>query len=292
MFRLYCGLMRDGDWFNYAEIVPLEGGVLAMLDGTDKTGAARLLNLMRGSVKKLYTEDRKEYEMKQEDYNDLYLPDTWKIGYEQIKNTTRNDYPIIPENFFCDVCSSPHNERFTKVEESWQKLIEDGLIDEKFLDNYEDVFYEVELPNPITVEPNKTIIGGDFYKLKLRQLRISDMAKIHRNREALENSALMVYLTWEASIVDVIGLNERDFNVIKRIPNGNFVQKYIAYCNENIDALRDAIDENSVGIIPDDREVVCKYCGAPIGGGLDFTNFFLPLLPKKSNRSRMKNVAI
>ena len=292
MFQLYCGLTREGDWFNHAEIVPLEGGVLAMLDGTDKTGAARLLNLMKGSVKKLYTEDGKVYEMRQEDYNDLYLPDTWKIGYEQIKNTTRNDYPIIPENFFCDVCSSLNNERFTHVEESWQKLIEDGVIDEIFMKDHKDIFFEVELPEPIVIEPNKTIIGGEFYKLKMRQLKISDMAKIHRNREALENAALMVYLTWEAAIVEIIGLNERDFNIIKRVPNGNFVQKYIAYSSDNIDVLRETIEEHAVGIIADDREVVCKHCGSSIGGGLDFTNFFLPLLPKKSNRSRMKSSLI
>lgn len=292
MFRLYCGLHRNGKWFNHAEIVPLEGGVLAMLDGTDKSGAARLLNLMRGSVKTLYTEDGEEYEMKQEDYNDMFIPDTWKIGYEQIKNTTHNDHPIIPENFFCDVCSSPSNERFTHVEESWVDLIEDGLIDEIFLEEYEDVFYEVTLPEPIVIEPNRTISGGEFYKLKMRQLKISDMAKIHRNRDALENSALLISLTWEAGIVEVIGLYEKDFNILKRVPNSNFVQKYIACSNENIEALRDAIDMNSVGIIADSREVVCRYCGASIGGGLDFTNFFLPLLPKKSNRSRMKNSLI
>ena len=47
-FRLYCGMVRNNEWYNYTEVQPLQGGVLAMLDGAEMTGAARILNLVKG----------------------------------------------------------------------------------------------------------------------------------------------------------------------------------------------------------------------------------------------------
>src|SRR4030042_5943677 len=111
-FRLYCGLFRNGEWFNYCEVKPLKGGALALLEGQDKSGAARLLNLMKGSFSHLFTEEGKEFECKENDFLDLKVIDTWKIGYEQIKLATGNDYPIITENFFCPRCSKPETEHY------------------------------------------------------------------------------------------------------------------------------------------------------------------------------------
>ena len=59
-FRLYCGIVKDGEWYNYSEVVPLMGGVLSVLEGVEKTGASRVLNLMKGSIKSIFTEDGKE----------------------------------------------------------------------------------------------------------------------------------------------------------------------------------------------------------------------------------------
>lgn len=281
-FRLYCGIVRNGTWYNHTEVIPLEGGVLAMLEGGERTGAARLLNLMKGSIKSLYTEDGQEHEMMPDDYLDLKVADTWKIGYEAIKLKTGEAHPIIPESFFCKRCSTTYNEKYTDVKESWQKLIDDGLIDEIYLDSPEFTF-EVELPDPIEIEASRTIMGGNFDTVTMKHMTLGDMLMLHRNQEAQESQANSIYATWDAMLVGVKGLSEKDFNIIKRIPGKSFSRKYFS-TDANQEAISDAIDNNVVGWDDRDRVVYCRHCGNAIWGGLDVTNFFSPLLPKKSNR--------
>ena len=68
-FRLYAGLVRDGKWFNYAEIKPIKSGALALLDSNDKSGASRLISLLKNYISSLYTEEGEEYICTPADYN-------------------------------------------------------------------------------------------------------------------------------------------------------------------------------------------------------------------------------
>lgn len=283
-FRLYCGISRDGKWLNHTEVEPLQGGVLAMLDSAEKSGAARLMNLMKGSVKTLYTEDGEEYQMKPSDYDDIAVADTWKIGYEAIKLRTGEEYPVIPEAFYCEQCSRPKMEKYTKVNESWQKLIEDGIIDEIFLQN-PDITFDVELAEPIVIPAGKTFGGGTYEVLVMKHMSLGDMLRIHRNQEALANEASMIRASWDATIVKIKGMNEADFNRIMKIPGQSFSKKYLT-SEANQNAIEKAMDDNVVGLDAWRRVVYCENCGNELRGELDFTNFFSPLLPKKSNRNR------
>jgi hypothetical protein len=289
-FRLYCGLIRNGKWYNYAEVIPLAGGILTMLEGQDKTGAARSLNLIKGSIDTLYTESDEEYKMKPEDYPEIAVVDVWKITYEQKKLFTHNDFPIIPENFYCPRCSVPKMERFTVVNESWQKLIDDGLIDEFFLNSQELYTYSIELPDPIDVQPGRTIAGGSFNKIVMRPTLLVDALKIQRDPAIMSNQAAMIYASWDATIIKIEGMSERDFNILKRTPDVSLSKKYISFSNENIEALEKAGEDNLLGPDASDRRVICQYCGEEIGGYLDQTNFFLPLLPKRSRQNRSQNI--
>jgi hypothetical protein len=281
-FRLYCGLVRNGFWYNHAEVHPLTGGVLAMLDGAEKTGAAKLLNLIKGSMTEIYSEDGESYALKPSDYEDIKMLDSWKIGYEQIKLKTGETHPIIPESFLCTRCSLPRREQYTNVEVSWQELIDKGLIDEVFLDTPQFT-YEVKLPDPIEIQTMKTIAGGKFDTIVMQHLSLGDVLKIHRNQEAMSSEANMIFASWDAAIIEVKGMSERDFNLIKRNPGQSFSKKYFS-TDANQEAIEIAQDRNSVGIIADDRVVYCKNCGNEIREGLDYTNFFSLLLPKRSSR--------
>ena len=282
-FRLYAGLVRNNKWYNHAESLPLEGGTLAMLDSGDKSGAGRLINLVKGSVKNLFTEDGDAYALTQADYPTIKVIDSWKIGYEQIKLITGEEYPVIPENFFCHRCSRPKFEKYTEVHDSWQKLIDDGFIDEIFLDK-QDCTFKVELPDPITIQGGKTIVGGEFTQLIMQPITLGDVLSIHKNPEASNTEANMIYATWDASILRIPGISDRDFNILKRAPGMFFTRTYIT-TQKNRDAIDDALMSNALGIDASDRKVICKYCGEEIGGYLDFSNFFLPLLPKRSTRN-------
>ena len=283
-FKLYCGIVRNNEWFNYCEVEPLKGGILAMLDGSEMTGAARILNLMKGSFKSLFSEDGKEFEMRPHDYEDITIHDSWKIGYEQIKLKTGTDFPVIPESFYCNRCSQPKREQYTDVNESWAKLIEDGFMDEIYLENH-DMTFDIELPDPIELPQTKVFAGGKFDTISMKHLTIGDMLRIHRNPESMSSQANMIRASWDAALVKIHGLSEKEFNRIMTIPGQSFAAKYLS-SDLNQEAINDALDENVVGIDASRRVIYCKNCGNPLRGEIDFTNFFSPLLPKKSNRGR------
>lgn len=283
-FRLYCGLVKGGTWYNETEVIPLQGGTLALLEGAEKSGAARLLNLMKGSVKSFYSASGEEWVLQPRDYEEIKVHDSWKIGYEQIKLKTGQDYPVIPESFMCGQCSTQKHEKYTKVNESWQKLIEDGYIDEFFLDKPDFVF-DVVLAEPFEIPAGKIFAGGYFDTLRMQHINLGDMLKIHRNPASMESEANMIRATWDASIVGIKGVSESDFNRIMRVPGQSFSAKYLT-SDENQAAIQEAIDNNIVGIDASRRELYCGNCGEPIRADLDFTNFFSPLLPKKSSQNR------
>jgi|GEM_PF-1683248 hypothetical protein len=289
-FKLYLGIQKEGKWYNYSEIHPIKGSSLSIYDTGDKTGAARFLKLIKGSMDTVYTESGESYDLRDEDYLNIYSEDAWKIGYEAIKVRTGNPYPIIPENFFCNVCSRANEERYTPVNESWQKLIDDGLIDEYYAEGPECEF-KVELPNSIIVDPSRTIIGGEFKEIIMKPITLRQMMEIHKNPVAINTEANMVFATWDMMITKVPGLSEKDLNILKRTPESFFTKKYVID-DDNFNAILKAIAENSYGVDASDRKVYCRYCGNSVFrnnegkeiGSLDHTNFFSPLLPKTYSR--------
>ena len=172
-FRLYVGLERGQKWFNYAEVQPVKGGGLAVLDSPDKSGAARFLSLLENSCFSLFTSDGEEYELKKQDYSDIKLVDAWRISIEAMKTITGKEKFIIPENFYCSVCSQMGQERYTQVEESWQDLIEEGLIDETYQET-SDSTYITELPVGFEIFDKKTQTSRQFNKLVRQPITIGD----------------------------------------------------------------------------------------------------------------------
>jgi len=80
-------------------------------------------------------------------------------------------------------------------------------------------------------------------------------------------------------------ITERDFNILKRVSGQSFSRRYFQD-SENIEAFEDAEVENMLGIDAKDRKVSCQHCHEEIGGYLDLSNFFSPLLQKKSFQNR------
>lgn len=277
--RLYSGIVREGKWYNHAEIEKLDGGGLTLLKGADRTGAARVLNLIKGSIKSVYTEGDEEYVLKSNDYKDFKAVDSWKIGYEQIKLFSKEKYPAFLENFFCGTCSSPGREIYTEVKESWEKLIEEGYVSEYFQEDKE-FFTEIKLPVPFVVEAERTIVGGAFDTLRVEPLSIGDMLQIHHDTKAMKDDASQIYATWDASIVEVKGMSSQELNILKRNPKSFFSEKYLND-PENIQTLIDSFEDIRLGMDATGRRISCRNCGAEVGGRLDFTNFFSPFLQKK-----------
>jgi hypothetical protein len=282
-FRLYAGIVRSGKWYNHTEVHPIDGGVLSLFDSGDKSGAAKFITLVKSSVNTLYTEDGESYTLQGQDYNDIKVVDAQKIGYEQVKQTAGEDYPVIIEYFYCPVCSRPKGEKYTAVKESWQKLIESGLIDERYSDSpISD--YTVELPDSIIIPGSRTVMGGEFNKIVMQHLSLGEALRIQKNQLATSTDANLIYASWDSAIVHVEGLNDKDLNILKRTPDTFFSKKYIN-SQKNVDAIDSAEVQNALGINSLDRKVSCSNCSAEIGGYLDYTNFFSPFLPKRSTRS-------
>jgi len=285
--RLYIGLVKESNWYNYAEIHPIGGGSLSILDTGDKTGAARFLKLVKGSVDVLYTESGEAWELKEDDYLNIYSEDAWKISYEAIKIRTGKEHPVIPENFYCSVCSKGDIQNYTPVSESWQKLVDEGYIDEFYADSQECEF-KVVLPKNVIIDSGRTVVGGEFNEMIMKPLTLRQMLELHKNRFAISTEANIIYASWDAMIVKIPGISDRDLNTLKRTPDSFFTKKYITD-DDNLDAIAIAVDKNSYGINASDRKIYCKYCGNsvfPDGKGyLDQTNFFSPLLPKVFSRS-------
>lgn len=279
--RLCAGLLRGDKWYNYAEVEELKGGVLALLDGEDKAGASRILHLVKGAVSTLVTEEGENLDLTSEDYLNLAIADAWKISRKILSDVSGKEYFSFPEYFFCPRCSRPGSEQYTLVEESWDKLIEDGFIDEIYLKE-PLFFYETILPDPILIPAGKTIMGGNFNKIRRKILTIGDVMKIQKSSFAQKSDANLLCVTWDASFIGIEGMTERDFNIlVKRDTEDSFSKKYIV-SQRNIEALTISEEEHSIGLDPKYRSVTCSNCAESIGGSLDFTNFFSLLLPKKS----------
>jgi len=287
MFRLYCGLVRDGVWYNYAEVKPIEGGILSIMDGLDKSGAGYMLKVVEGSIDRLYSKDGEEsYDLRSEDYADLKGRDGWKICEEAGKLYLGKDKIVFDEYFFCHVCSTSRNEKYTHVQESWQDLVRKGLIDEVYLEDPSQFQWSTILPIPIEVKTiDNQVKGGTFTEIKRELLSIGQMIRLSKDNWASQTEANMLCATWDAEIVEVVGLDQRELNILKRNNQENFSKKYLKD-QANIDMMLNT--DRKVGYQAEFRKVSCKHCRNEIGGYLDFTNFFSFLSPKKSNQSGTK----
>lgn len=280
--RLYIGFLRDGKWYNHFEIKErIEGGVLATLGGSDKSGPARLLNLVKAGIDRLYTEGGEEYILKDFDYKSLKYDDCWKIAYETTKKLKNVDKIIFPESFFCKQCSRPGMERYTTLEECWDDLVEQGMIDEIYINDPEtEIEMKTILPIPISVKQSGAFQGGEFFEVIREPLSIDDMIKITKIPEAMDNEQHMINIYWDFQIKEIVGMNARDFQIlVRRNPKDSFCEKYIVD-QINIEAMETQIKTGYDAI---DRQVTCKNCNCDIGGTLDYSNFFSYLLSKKKS---------
>ena len=189
--KLYVGLKREGKWFRYAEVDKIKGGGLAALDTPDSTGAAKILNLVKGCVHKLYNEADEEYILKETDYTDIKIHDTWPISRAAIKLMNNDDKLVFAEHFYCSTCSTPGRERYTEVNEDWEELIEQGFVDERYIEGEEESEFWVELPIGIEVAPTRNLPGGTFNRIKRDHITLGDSIKLQKNAVAMENEASM-----------------------------------------------------------------------------------------------------
>lgn len=290
-FRLYVGLVINDDWFNYAEIEEMKGGVITLLDSADKSAVGRLKKLLMATTKRLYTapgEDQKCYELKERDYDDIKMEDAWKIGLEVQKMFLDNDRPITTESFFCSQCSRRGEERYTTIESSWQELIENGTIDEVYNDT-EDCSIVTILPYGIEVgDENKAIASGVYRRLTREPITIGETIKLSKTQALIDNEATMLCAIWDTQIKKIEGLSSRDLNILKRNIRDPFTKIYLTR-KEDIDEMSNGF---RIGLDAKYRTVSCKYCQNEIGGGLDFTNFFDFALPKRSNRNMSRNSVV
>lgn len=285
MFRLYAGLVdRSGRWFNHAEVVPLKGGALAAMDTRDRTGAGRLLNTIKQIVPALYTESGEK--MTLQEHGDLKVVDSWKIIMEFQKLFTGDEYHSFPENFFCSVCSGIGREKYTPITESWAMLMEKGFIDEVFLESPEHLQWTTVLPHGIIVEGNRQIKEGIFNEIVREYISLSDLVKIGHSNFANETDANMQYANLDAQIKEIVGLSERELNILKRNPSDSLSKKYIIE-QDDVEAMR---DQPEIGLSAEHRPVSCKHCNSEIGGHLDFTNFFSFLAEKKQSRPSTRSL--
>jgi len=278
--RLYCGLVKDGKWYNYTEPVETVGGALAVLDGADPSGAAKLLNLVRASVKSVFTENGDEYALSEYEYEDFIYEDCWLIGLHCMKHFTGMDKPVFDEYFFCKACSTFKNEKYTKIRESWFDLIDNADIDENYMESPDELEYDTELPVGADVAGNKKITGGVFNNITRTHITIGQMIKISKIQFDAEID--LVFAIWDAQIVAVDGMSDQDIKrLIKRSPKNSFTKKYLTSSKDQ-EEMRLSTPE--IGIDASERLVSCKNCNEEIGGYLDFTNFFEFLSPKQSGR--------
>jgi len=286
--QLYVGIVRNGEWFNYAEVEDIKASGLSLLDSADTTSGGRLLKLLETSVKNVYTEMGTEYKLQKKDYFDFCVVDGWKISRMVMRQIIKKDKLVFPEYFFCRICSSSSGiERYTKIEEDWDDLIKDGQIEEIYLEKKDQMLYEVDLPDGVTIESSATLLGGNFKKIVRRYLNIGDLIDINKSNEAMQNEIAQMNAFWDATIEDVPGMSKREFDIfVRRWKKEHFCRKYITSQDDH-EAMFQAEIDNRVGMHPTYRNIRCEYCHADLSERMDFTNFFQPLLPNISNQNRI-----
>lgn len=282
IYRLYIGLVENGEWYNYAQNKEIQGGVLSLLDTRNDSISERIKLLTENSLDCLYKGPDGEGELKvtKEIVQRLKLDDAWKVSMEARKDFLGTDKPIIKESFLCHQCSVRGSEKYTTVEESWDELIDKGVMDEIYLDS-SDCSRKTVLPVGIKISGTKIVANGVYTTLTREPLTLGQFHKISQIEEIMSNKALFLGATWDAQVKEIEGMSDRDLNVLKRNKKEPFTKKYLI-SKDDIDAM---VDTFQIGIDPKFRTVTCRNCQSEIGGGLDFTNFFDFIFPKSLNQS-------
>jgi hypothetical protein len=287
--QLYVGLKRNEKWYRNTDVSDIDGGGLAALDGVDKSGAARLLNLLKKSIIYLENDAGESYELNEHDYMDIYVVDAEKIARAAMKKINNVDKLVNPEFFYCHVCSHLGDEKYTKQEVDWDDLIAEGELFEYYLKEDEEPYFWTTLPDGFAIQQDRALVGGTFFEIKRELLTIGKMLKLQKNKTASESEANMIRYAWDAEIIEVKGMASRDFDLlVKKAVTDSFSKKYIR-TQKDQDAMKEAEDEFKVGLDAERRSVMCRICHEEIGGYLDFTNFFQSLLPKSFTRKRLRD---
>lgn len=285
MFRLYVGLVRDGEWYNHAETEKVKGGTLAILDTANETGSALLYNMLaKGAVRKLFTESGKAYDLKEKDYEKIKGHDCFKISLELMKQFTKENHPVIPESLRCYDCSARQKRSVeVRLETSWHKLIEDGLLPENYSPT-PDCSWWTDLPSGLVIGGEGKVINGTFKRIKREPVTLGDLMRIHSMN--LDTEVDQLFYTWDAEIVEIEGMTEKEMNLyVKANARDSFSKKYFLE-QDDIDAMTDA--EPLIGIDASNRFVACPRCGRDIGGYLDYRHFFdwLSATSKRTRRQK------
>lgn len=232
-------------------------------------------------VKKVFTQDKKEcYELTQSDYNDFIFQDGWKISFELMKKIKNEENPIFSEFFFCPRCSNINNQRYTEVRESWFDLINLGKMDENYINSIEEFKTKVILKDGIKINPLGSIQGGLFKEIVFSIITFRDLLEIVHTPGITDNEARMVFATWDITIKEIIGMSQKDLNILTRDLSESFTKKYLS--DNDIEILTDSLPR--IGIDARCRKVFCKTCNSQIGGFVDFTNFFDFLFSRKRSQ--------
>jgi hypothetical protein len=136
----------------------------------------------------------------------------------------------------------------------------------------------------------KGVTQGNYKELVMEPVTISEMQKLVKIQTLTENEGLMLCAIWDTRIKEIKGLSQRELNILKRNPRDSFTRKYLIH-KDDIDAIS-TDDRLTIGMQPQYRTISCEYCYAEIGGGLDFTNFFDFIVPKKSSRNTLQRQGV
>ena len=282
--KLYVGLIRGDKRYNHVSLKVPTGGSLAVLDGVDTSGSARLLRLLEQTIVSFKDKSGNSFNPEVMDLHQLYVEDCWKIARESIRLIRNLESLIFPEYFYCQVCSSMGKANYTKVEEDWDALVEANLIDAFYLEDLPDLTYTTELKNGIVIPELRTAPGGTYKKIKRGPITLGAMIALQKDEWASKTEANMITASWDASIVEIPGMPPKTWNVyFRRRRDESFCKQFIV-TNEDQEIMIKDSERQKIGMDFTHRSVKCSTCRSEIGGTADFTNFFSALLPMKSAR--------
>lgn len=282
--QLYAGFVRGTTWYNYAEVGELVGGALKALDTPHKSTARIFANIARQSVTEFWDATGVE-KLTPDDtlFKNLPFVDTIKIAMENMKIVMGEDEPKIKENFFCATCDRGARHP-TVIEESWAKLIKDGMMDEIFTEKMEDLEWTIELPRGIEIpqrDKGRNFKGGTFKTLTVKHISTEEQLDVAANPK-YDTEAKQAAGGWDREIQAIEGMDVRDFNIfLRRNSDQPFTFQYMAHKADQ-DIM--ANSKPKIGIDGTERMIKCRYCQVPISGGVDITNFFSYLSPEKQSQ--------
>lgn len=299
--RLFCGIEIGETWYNHASLKPIDeikGKLISAFDNTELTTGRIVEEMCSLAVDRVYPHIPGDPSKADEEMGvaltpaqilELKMDDGFSIGFELIKGLKRDEYFTFSESFRCDMCSRVR-ESYTTVEESWQRLIDDGFIEVVYLDSPEGLKWEHSLPVLVQFSESGQMKGMTIDKITREKLSIYQVKQIQSDAE-FDTPIKRSFAYIDQSICAIPGFAPKDLNVyVKRNLRSSFARKYLSH----YDNLEELQKTPIVGFNGDYRHVACKDCGREIGrevsGGLDFTNFFECLIPRRSRRNLTESI--